>query len=157
MTQQDATVEIVEKSVEEQIIAGLRYTGKYEDCGQYFGQLFRKVGWGAAGKPFCLYYDCEYKADGAQVEVCVPLKQEKPIEGLDVRVLPGGRCVSLMHKGPYSELKRSYEKIVAYFKEKELTVSKLCPSREIYHKGPGMIFRGNPKNYLTEIQFMIEE
>jgi effector-binding domain-containing protein len=26
------------------------------------------------------------------------------------------------------------------------------PTREIYLKGPGMIFKGNPKNYLTEIQ-----
>jgi DNA-binding transcriptional MerR regulator len=30
------------------------------------------------------------------------------------------------------------------------------PTREIYHKGPEMIFRGNPKNYLTEIQMLIE-
>ena len=29
------------------------------------------------------------------------------------------------------------------------------PTREIYHKGPGMIFRGSPKNYLTEIQFLV--
>lgn len=26
------------------------------------------------------------------------------------------------------------------------------PTREIYVKGPGLIFKGNPKNYLTEIQ-----
>ena len=149
MTHESERFEIVEKSVEDQVIAGLKYIGKYEDCGQYFGQIFHKVGWGAAGKPFCLYYDCEYKADGAEIEVCVPLKQKKAIEGLDVRTIPGGRCLSLMHKGPYTELKRSYEKIVDYIKIK-------CPSREIYHKGPGMIFRGNPKNYLTEIQFMIE-
>jgi effector-binding domain-containing protein len=31
----------------------------------------------------------------------------------------------------------------------------LTPSREIYHKGPGMIFKGNPRNYLTEIQVLI--
>jgi hypothetical protein len=31
------------------------------------------------------------------------------------------------------------------------------PCREVYIKGPGMIFKGNPKNYLTEIQLMIEE
>ena len=30
------------------------------------------------------------------------------------------------------------------------------PSREIYIKGPGMIFRGNPKKYLTEIQVPVE-
>jgi hypothetical protein len=31
------------------------------------------------------------------------------------------------------------------------------PTREIYYKGPGMIFRGNPKNYLTEIQMLIKD
>ena len=31
------------------------------------------------------------------------------------------------------------------------------PSREVYVKGPGMIFKGNPKNYLTEIQIMFEK
>lgn len=28
------------------------------------------------------------------------------------------------------------------------------PIREIYIKGPVMIFLGNPKKYITEIQFM---
>lgn len=27
-----------------------------------------------------------------------------------------------------------------------------APCREVYVKGPGMIFKGNPRNYLTEIQ-----
>ena len=29
--------------------------------------------------------------------------------------------------------------------------------REIYIKGPEMIFRGNPKKYITEIQFPFED
>ncbi|MBK5240338.1 hypothetical protein [Clostridium sp.] len=33
----------------------------------------------------------------------------------------------------------------------ENNISFLIPSREIYIKGPGMIFRGNPSNYITEI------
>lgn len=31
------------------------------------------------------------------------------------------------------------------------------PTREVYVKGPGMIFKGNPKNYLTEIQLPFKE
>ena len=31
------------------------------------------------------------------------------------------------------------------------------PIREIYIKGPRMIFRGNPKKYITEIQFPFED
>jgi effector-binding domain-containing protein len=69
--------------------------------------------------------------------------------------LPGGRCLSLMHLGPYEELRRSYEQIFKYAKEQ--SVKYLVPSREVYHKGPGMIFRGNPQKYLTEIQLMIDE
>ena len=30
------------------------------------------------------------------------------------------------------------------------------PTREVYIKGPGMIFKGNPAKYLTEIQVMIK-
>jgi len=30
-------------------------------------------------------------------------------------------------------------------------VKEIEPRREIYIKGPGMIFKGNPQNYITEI------
>jgi effector-binding domain-containing protein len=38
-------------------------------------------------------------------------------------------------------------------KEKGYTV--VSPTREVYLKGPGMIFKGNPRKYVTEIQFPI--
>jgi hypothetical protein len=44
-------------------------------------------------------------------------------------------------------------KILQYVSENKYQVS--LPTREVYLKGPGMIFRGNPKNYLTEIQMLI--
>jgi effector-binding domain-containing protein len=65
----------------------------------------------------------------------------------------GGRCVALLHKGPYQEMGHSYAKIMAYIKEHHYEV--IMPTREVYLKGPGMIFKGNPKNYLTEIQMVI--
>jgi len=48
----------------------------------------------------------------------------------------------------------SYKKLFTYIHEKGYQ-SKI-PTREIYLKGPGMILKGNPKNYLTEILVMIE-
>ena len=59
-------------------------------------------------------------------------------------------CIALVHKGPYPALGGSYARILARVREKGLNV--LLPTREIYLKGPGVIFRGNPKMYLTEIQ-----
>ncbi|MDP6447730.1 MAG: GyrI-like domain-containing protein [Pirellulaceae bacterium] len=67
--------------------------------------------------------------------------------------MPGGRCATLLHRGPYEEIGRAYAKIIAYINERGYTVA--LPTREVYLKGPGMIFRGNPQNYLTEIQMIV--
>ena len=84
----------------------------------------------------------------------MPVRQRKDIDGIVCRDLPGGRCVSLVNKGPYDQLGRSYERILKYVKDHGYTVA--TPTREVYIKGPGMIFKGNPKNYLTEIEMLIE-
>jgi effector-binding domain-containing protein len=47
-------------------------------------------------------------------------------------------------------LGRSYAKILKQADEQKWKIA--LPTREVYLKGPGMIFKGNPKNYLTEIQ-----
>jgi hypothetical protein len=74
-------------------------------------------------------------------------------EGFSVHTLPGGRCVSLIHKGPYEEIGRTWARVMAYVQEKGWTAA--LPYREVYLKGPGMIFKGNPRNYLTEIQVLV--
>jgi DNA-binding transcriptional MerR regulator/DNA gyrase inhibitor GyrI len=145
--------EVEEKAVDTMLIAGVRMRGKYCECGKGFGKVCKAMGRHITGKPMCLYYDGEYKEDDADFEPCVPIRKGESTEGISVRELPGGRCVALIHKGPYDELGRSYEKVLAYVKKGYTTT---LPSREVYPKGPGMILKGNPKNYLTEIQIMIE-
>jgi len=49
--------------------------------------------------------------------------------------------------------RESGARIMDYVQKKSYDA--LLPLREVYIKGPGMIFRGNPKKYLTEIQIMI--
>lgn len=154
MALQQSSFEVEEKNLGDQLIAGIRYKGQYGECGKYFGQIGKKMGWLICGKPFNLYYDCGSKEDGADIETCMPVRKMKEVEGISVRALPGGKCISLIHKGPYDQLGRSYEKITAYAKEKGYTL--LIPSREIYIKGPGMLFKGNPQKYITEIQMMIQ-
>jgi DNA-binding transcriptional MerR regulator len=154
MTSQNSTFEVEEKVLEPLLVAGVRMKGKYSDCGKGFGKIGRAFGRYIAGKPFMLHFDSEYKEDDADFEACMPIRKAKEVDGISVRELPGGRCVSLMHKGPYDSLSRSYSKITAYIKEKKYEI--LMPTREIYIKGPGMIFRGNPKNYLTEIQMLVK-
>ena len=152
-TMQTTSFEIEEKDLASMLIACVRMKGKYSDCGQGFSQIGRKFGRHINGKPFLLHYDSEYKEEDADFEVCMPIRKGESKDGITVRELAGGRCVSLIHRGPYDTLGRSYAKILDYLQEHNYSTE--LPTREVYIKGPGMIFKGNPKKYLTEIQFMI--
>lgn len=146
--------EIEEKEVETMLVAGYRMKGKYSEVGKGFGLLAKNLGREINGKAMSLYYDSEFKEDGADIEPCFPVRKGKDGEGISVRELKGGRCISLIHKGAYEFIGESYKKIFGYINEKSYKT--LVPSREVYIKGPGMIFKGNPKNYLTEIQIFIQ-
>ena len=106
------------------------------------------------GKAMMLCYDDEYREEDADYECCFPLRKERDSDGIDVRELAGGPCISLIHIGPYEQISRSYERLIDYAKQRGLELKR--PSREVYLKGPGMIFKGNPKKYVTEIQFLVE-
>lgn len=147
---------VEEKNLPSIIVAGLRMTGRYEECGQGFKTLAGKMGRYIAGKPLCLYYDGEFREVDANFEPCFPLRRgATPVEGITVRTLPATRCLTLIHQGPYRQLGRAYKAVLGEFHQRGLTAD--LPSREAYHKGPGMIFKGNPKNYLTEIQIPIKD
>jgi effector-binding domain-containing protein len=134
-------------------IAAVRMHAPYKDCGQGFSRIGKAFWNQICGPALLLCYDMEFQ-EIANYETCMPVKGGKPRDGIEVRDLPAGRCVALLHKGPYDQLGRSYEKALTYCKDKGYKLTSPC--REIYLKGPGMIFKGNPKNYLTEIQLMFE-
>ncbi|MEX2139072.1 MAG: MerR family transcriptional regulator [Pirellulales bacterium] len=153
MFAQTASHTIEEKLLNPILIAAIRVHGRYCECGQAFGRIARHFGRYLAGPPFLLHYDTEYHENDANFEACFPIRQRKEVDGIDVRELPGGPCVALVHKGPYEEMGRSYAKVFDYLSE-QCYVAEL-PTREVYLKGPGMIFKGNPKRYLTEIQVLV--
>jgi DNA-binding transcriptional MerR regulator len=147
--------DIEEKEVETLLIAGYRMKGRYEEVGEGFKILGKAVGRNINGKAMNLYYDGEYKEEDADFEPCFPVRKGSSTDKISVRELPGGKCVSLIHKGPYKNLTESYKKIYAYANEKSYKLK--LPTREVYLKGPGMIFKGNANNYITEIQFLLED
>ena len=146
---------VTEKQLAPALVAGVRMKGRYSDCGKAFAKIGRAFGRYLCGKAMMLHYDSEYREDDADFEPCMPVRKAKVVDGIDVRELPGGRCVSLLHKGPYDQLGRSYAVVFEHVKRNGYTVA--MPTREVYVKGPGMIFKGNPKNYLTEIQILIAD
>ena len=75
------------------LVAGMRMTGRYSDCGKGFATLGKRLGRHIAGKPMCLFYDGEYRDDDANFEPCMPMRKPVEADGISVRELPGGRCV----------------------------------------------------------------
>src|SRR6476659_10087929 len=146
---------IQERDVESMLVAGIRMKGFYADCGKGFATLGKTLGRQIAGKPLCLFYDGEYREGDVNFEACMPIRKLIASNGISVHELPAARCVTLLHHGPYEDLKDSYAKLLKYVNEKGYKVA--LPTREVYIKSPGMIFRGNPNKYVTEIKLPIEQ
>jgi len=137
------------------LICGLRFKGKYEEVGSKIGIVFRACARVADGRPFALYYDGEFKDEGADIEICVPVKRKVKAEGIDCRELPGVKAAVLIHRGPYAALGPSYQKLFEFCSDRKLSTG--LPIREEYIKAPGFIFKGNPKNYLTKLMVPLGE
>lgn len=146
--------EVLVKELPDLLIVSERFKGKYEDVGRAFGRLYRIGGSAAGGAAFSLYYDKDYKEEQADIEACVPVKREISKDGVQSRLLPGGRAVCLIHHGPYEKIGESYQVVFDYLAQNGYSAQ--SPSREVYLKGPGMVFRGDPEKYLTEIQVLID-
>lgn len=146
--------DITEKQLPSMLIAGIRGLGAYSDSGKRFSALGRAVGRFMDGKPLNLFYDTEYKEKDADFESCFPICNTVTHADISVRELEGGRALTLVYQGPYERMGPAYQRVFEHLRAHRLTPR--TPSREVYLKGPGLIFQGNPKNYLTEIQFLVE-
>ncbi len=148
------STEVNEKEVAAFRAATIRTKGRYMDCGPLIGKIARNFGRWLAGPPFMLVHDPHYKENDADYEVGFPVKGGQSTSETEVKEIPGGRCLFVLHQGPYERLGETYPKIRGYCSERNLEI--LLPTREVYVKGPGMIFKGDPKKYVTEIQMFLK-
>lgn len=154
MNTADISYKIEEKILDDIIFAGYRFKGKYDEVGSAFRLIARHAGRFIAGPSMSLYYECEYRENNADIEGGFAVSKTVSIPEANCRVLKGGKAVTIIHQGSFDTLGKSYEKIFLYLESNKLTP--VYPSREIYLKGPGMIFKGNPEKYLTEIQILVQ-
>lgn len=136
-------------------VATMRFIGNYPTMGEYIGKLFKYLKSKAVGAPFACYHDGEYKEE-ADIEICVPIKEHvSGTNEITIKTLPKIRALVTTHVGKYENLNNAYKAIMDYAKQKEIEMQ--IPSREVYVKGPGMILKGNPDKYITEIMIPIKE
>lgn len=140
------TMDIVE--VEELFVASIRFVGKYSDLNAYVPILYKAVKGGQVGKHLNCYYDEGY-CEQADIELCLPIKKEIQVSTITCKNLPSIKALHTTHIGSYETLHFAYKALFEYANHHNITI--LTPSREVYRKGPGMIFKGNPNAYCTEI------
>jgi len=141
------------KELEGLTVAAVRFKGKYNEVGKYFGEIYKEAKGKTCGTPFCCYYDNDYSEE-ADIEACIPVKGMVSGGNVTTKQLPKIKAICTMHTGSYETLNLAYKAILDYARQHNLKT--VLPSREIYHKGPGMIFKGNPNKYVTEIVIPVE-
>jgi DNA-binding transcriptional MerR regulator len=144
---------IYEVYLQQQLIASMRFIGEYQQLNEKIPVLLQSCSRFVCGPPFSLYYDPEPLAEGADIEICVPVCQ--PVEDTRVhsRLLPGGRALTILHAGAYDQISISYQAVVDFMHSQALRA--LYPSREVYLNGGNPQSPQESEDYRTEIQFLV--
>jgi len=138
-----------------ELVASVRFTGRYGDVGRQFGHLGAAAGPLVTGPPFTLYWQDEYLPDGAEMEVCIPIARVLETDEVSCRVVPGARCVTTIHAGPYERIGDSYARAFEYTVRHDL--SPTVPIRERYLRDPADPSVTGPEDYLTELAIPVED
>lgn len=149
----DYKVEI--KNIEQVRVAYMSYSGKATEANKIMPNVFKSIMGKASGAPFFNYITMNPLTKMGDMELCVPTEEIPNSRGVEVKVIPAFKALCVTHFGPYETLNKAYEAIDKYAQQEKIKIS--APFREVYIKGPGMIFKGNPDKYITEIVFPIEE
>lgn len=151
---QNNNYEITITDVEEIFVASLRFTGEYQELEKYVPLLYKVVKNNKTGPHFNCYFDDDY-AKQANIELCIPIKKEISNSAVKCIKLPKITALHTVHYGDYNRLYLAYRAVFKYANKHQIKIS--TPIREVYVKCPGIIFKGNPANYITEIFFPIEK
>jgi len=144
-------------------VMAIRGKGSYaEAICRFLGSLCSQValpenvsaGLRVTGPVMTLYHDNEYREKNADIECAIPISGKVAVSdpGTTIRTIPGGMCLSLVYKGPYSGLHSAWTRILAFAEEKKYRVA--GPDREIYYNDPAKV---PEEELLTELQMPVEK
>ncbi|MCW6109100.1 GyrI-like domain-containing protein [Clostridium sporogenes] len=145
------------KTMEPIKVASMRYEGPVDKAGKYFPKIFRAIKGKANGAPFICYHKVDQKTGIADLELCIPTSVTPNGKGISLKEIPPTKAVCLTHIGSYDTLMMAYDAIRIYIESNDLAEQVQPPWREVFIKGPGLIFKGDAKKYITEIVFPIKD
>ncbi len=137
------------KTIDDMLIASLRFRGEYEEIPQYFGKLYEQVKPHISGKALCLLH-ARVPEQGHHLEVCYPVSQALDTEEIKTSILPGGEMLAARLSGPYDSPPAIWEKVFAYFQESDVEIAN-DPRRLVYLQD-GDERRNSAEEFETELQ-----
>ncbi|MDE6947746.1 MAG: GyrI-like domain-containing protein [Anaeroplasmataceae bacterium] len=147
--------EIEIREIEPIRVAYMKYNGIAAEANKVFPNVFKAIMGKSNGAPFFMYYNMDREKGIGEMELCVPTVEEPLGNGILVKETPRVKALFATHFGSYKSLFEAYAEMDEYAEKNKI---ELCmPIREVFVKGPGMIFKGNQDKYITEIIFPIKE
>lgn len=154
--------EPVVKEIAPQRVVGKRGVGSYSEvitilmndlCEQIFSEENMRNGAKVTGPFLSIYHDQEYREKDATVECAAPVTGRITLSdsAMEVHTLPGGKVLSLIHKGPYTGLHAAWSRIGMYCEEREFAI--MGPHREVYLSDPNLV---PEQDLLTELQIPVD-
>jgi predicted enzyme related to lactoylglutathione lyase/effector-binding domain-containing protein len=140
---------ITTKTIDETLVACLRFEGQYADVGKYMEELVAVVGHNAAGSYMALYYDGP-EAPVHDVEVCVPVKEPVEEGNVTSRMLAGGTYARTVHLGPYENLADTWMRLGSFVHMNDLAAAE-GEGIEVYLAHDFT----NPANNVTEVMMPV--
>lgn len=144
----DIKVNLVE--VKPENILSVRHKMNIKEYDKYFGELYRLLGENRLqidGVPMTIYHDQEFNPECNDTELAIPVIGDNK----HTRILDGGLCAVVVHKGDYSGLSSAYAKLSQWIETEGYRLT--SPPYEKYVKHGDI----SVDKYVTEVYFPISK
>ena len=142
---------VVQKRLDEILVAQVRIHGEVTDLPDVFTRLGDFVGPSASGKPIVIHHWGVSDEDGHDMDVCLPIKEEVKGDEITTTILPAKDAMTLIHRGPYSEVGNSYSRVTRHTYERGHPIAE--STREVYYHWD----TDNPDDTVIEVQAILHD
>jgi len=142
---------VVHKVLGKTLVAQTRIHGKVSDLPSVFSKLKAVAGTSTAGSPIVIHHWGVSDDSGHDMDVCLPINKEVKGSGIHTTTLPEVEAMTMIHRGPYTEVGPSYSKVARHTYERGHPIAE--STREVFHH-----FDVNaPEDSVIEIQSVLHD
>ncbi|AET69631.1 putative transcriptional regulator [Desulfosporosinus orientis DSM 765] len=153
METKDLKVELKER--EPMIVISRRAATRIENISVLIGKVFEDIyqlNLQPSGPVMTVYYDKEFDAENADIEVCIPVNKNVNVESSDkLKEFKGGLTACTKFVGPYSRLGEAYAKVMKWIDDHGY--KNFGAPYDIYLTDPRTTT--NPDEFVTEVFFPV--